>query len=118
MWRECTEAYMANQFQEQEDFCAGIKIGIDLACQLGMGVRDLPQSRFQIPVKALCAAYEAIFGRPLPGTKPPECNDPRSAFYEKCVIGTTVGERNSMPCKPGTTDEIRRTYQRWPGRGQ
>jgi hypothetical protein len=109
---ECSDAEMDQAFQQQKDFCASVKMGLDLACGLGSGVCDIGGN----VGKLICDAYERIFGKPPPATKPPECSEPPATFYEKCIVGTTVGERPNMSCSPGTADQIREKYRRWPGR--
>jgi hypothetical protein len=103
---------MDTAFQKQEDFCASVKMGLDLACQLGTGVCDIGEK----VGKLACDVYERIFGKPPPATKPPECSEPDATFYERCIVGTMVGERPSMPCYPGTADQIREKYRLWLGR--
>ncbi|HHM04514.1 MAG TPA: peptidoglycan-binding protein [Gammaproteobacteria bacterium] len=111
---ECTDAQMATAFQRQEDFCASVYAGLDLICKLGPGACDLGGPF----TKAACEAYEKFTGKPAPGSKPAACNEPRGAFYENCIVNTLAGGRSAMPCFPGTTDQIREKYRRWPGREQ
>ncbi len=108
---ECTDAEMAAEFKKQQDFCAGIRMGIDTACQLGASPCDINS-----PVKFACNLIEQISGKPLPGTKHPACSEPLPTFYEKCVVSTIVGEKDNMRCFPGTAEQIRQRYRSWPDR--
>jgi len=108
---ECTDAEMAQQFKKQKEFCANVKSGLDMACQLGVSVCDIGKE----VGKLACDVYERIFGKPPPQTKPPECSESRATFYEKCIVSTVVGESGSLPCYPGTSSDIKKKYRRWPG---
>ncbi|MGH1340931.1 MAG: hypothetical protein ACRBN8_05235 [Nannocystales bacterium] len=109
---ECTDAEMSSTFQRSQDFCAGIRTSLDLACNLGMNVCDVGGP----PAKLACSTYEQIFGKAIPGTKPPECDMPRAQFYKQCTVSTVAGEASQMACFPGTASQIGRKYDRWPGR--
>ena len=108
----CTDKEMDQAFEKQKEFCASVKIGLDLACQLGTGPCEIGGT----VGKFICDTYERIFGKPLPATKPPECSESNATFYEKCIVGTMVGERPNMSCSPGTAGKIRDKYRQWPGR--
>lgn len=111
---ECTDAEMDNEFQKNEDFCANLRSGIDLVCNLGPSVCD-----FGGPVgKVACDSWEKIYGKPIPLTKPPECTEPRAQYYEKCIVSTTIGNKDNMPCYPGSGAQIRDKYRKWPKRIQ
>ncbi len=103
---------MNSAFQRQKDFCAGVKTGLDLACNLGTNVCDIGGP----PAKLACSVYEEVFGKPPPATKPPECNMSQAAFYKQCIVSTVVGESSHMACFPGTPAQITRKYNRWSGR--
>lgn len=108
---ECTDAEMEREFQKQEDFCASIKIGLDLACNLGANPCDLsaPFGRFGPVGKLVCQIFT---------DDPTACSQPRSEFFEKCIVSTIIGQKDSMPCNPGSGSQIQSKYRRWPGREQ
>ncbi len=109
---ECSEAKMNATFQRHKNFCAGVKTGLDLACNLGTNVCDIGGA----PAKAACSTYEQIFGHPPPATKPTECDLPDSQFYKQCIVSTVVGESSQMACYPGTQSQISSKYDHWSGR--
>lgn len=109
---ECTDAEMHNEFQKHEDFCANVRMGIDMACNLGVSPCDLGKNFG----KLACDSWERIYGKPFPLTKPPECTEPRAQYYEKCIVSSTIGNKGNMPCYPGSNAQIRDKYQKWPKR--
>jgi hypothetical protein len=101
---ECTASEMDRTFQQHEDSCAGIKMAIDIVCAGGADPCDLLPTE---PLKLLCEQL---------GEEPAACTESREQFYENCIVGGVIGEKENMPCNPGSASDIRRKYRAWPGR--
>lgn len=113
---ECTDAEMAKEFQRQEDSCANLKMGLDILCNAPVadpcdligagGMKGLPKSALP-GLKNICKTL---------GISQEVCDEPRADFYERCIVSSIEGGKDSMPCYPGSRGRILEKYRRWPGR--